>query len=156
MISFWFIIAITTSFSLGIIAFINKIFAERNYNQKFSAMILAGILMIISSIYVSIFGFNLLSPKDTIIAILWGFQTYLYNIIMMTALRYIPTSTFFINVRLLSSFSLLFIGIIFFQDIISQNEIIGFTLGIIAMILLFEKENKKYTNYKKGIIILRI
>ena len=74
----------------------------------------------------------------------------------MTALRYIPTSTFFINVRLLSSFSLLFIGIIFFQDIISQNEIIGFTLGIIAMILLFEKENKKYTNYKKGIIILRI
>ena len=70
MISFWFIIAITTSFSLGIIAFINKIFAERNYNQKFSAMILAGILMIISSIYVSIFGFNLLSPKDTIIAIL--------------------------------------------------------------------------------------
>lgn len=60
----------------------------------------------------------------------------------------------FVNVRLVSSFILLLIGIIFFGDILSRSEMIGFVLGVVAMIFLFENRDKKEFIYKKGIIFL--
>ncbi|MCA9460330.1 MAG: EamA family transporter [Nanoarchaeota archaeon] len=79
---------------------------------------------------------------------------YSYALIMMNALKYLPTSTYFIGVRLGSSFVLLAFGIIFFKDIISNLEFFGYILGIFAIILLFEKEKKEKTNFKKGVPIL--
>jgi drug/metabolite transporter (DMT)-like permease len=74
---------------------------------------------------------------------------------MMTALRYLPTSVYFVNVRLISSFVLLFVGIIFFGDSVPIDKWIGFFVGVMAMVLLFEKDSStKNVNYKKGIWIL--
>ncbi len=150
----WLIYALLSTLAIGLVAFVNKIFAKNNFDQKYSALILHFILFIFSGIYLSFFGISNLDLKTIILAIFFGLQIYSYSLIMMTVLRYLPTSTYFINVRLSSSFILLIIGMIFFKDIISRSETMGFIFGVTAMLLLFEKENKKNIDYKKGIIFL--
>ncbi len=152
--SIWFLDAILVTIAVGSVAFVNKIFAERKYDQKFSAMILFGVMFIFSLIYLSFFEIQFLNGMDILLVVIWGSLTCFYSIIMMTALRYLPTSTYFVNVRLISSFILLFIGVIFFEDVLSQLEIMGFILGIMAMTLLFENERKEGLSYKKGLIVL--
>jgi len=150
----WFIITLLTTISVGIVAFINKIFAERKYDERFSAMVLYGIVFFFSLIYLSFFHVERLEFSDILLSAIWGVQICSYSLIMMVALKYLPTSTYFISVRLLSSVILLVIGIIFFGDIISRSEIIGLVFGFPAMMLLFEKEQKENLNYKKGIFVL--
>ncbi len=151
----WFIDALLVTLSIGIVAFVNKIFAKRKYDQNFSAIILYGIMSLLSILYVLITGVVGINMVQLLQIILFGAFVYLYSIIMMTALRYLPTSVYFINVRLISSFILLFIGIIFFGDNISLSRWIGFLVGVVAMTLLFEKgEEIKNINYKKGVKIL--
>jgi drug/metabolite transporter (DMT)-like permease len=151
----WFVNALFVTLSIGIVAFVNKIFAKRKYDQNFSAIILYGIMSLLSIPYVLIIGVVGINIAQLLQIILFGSFVYLYSIIMMTALRYLPTSVYFINVRLISSFILLFIGIVFFGDNISLSKWIGFFVGVVAMSLLFEKgKETKNINYKKGIKIL--
>jgi drug/metabolite transporter (DMT)-like permease len=151
----WFLDALLVTLSIGIVAFVNKIFAKRKYDQSFSAIILYGIMSLLSIPYVLIIGVVGINIAQLLQIILFGAFVYLYSIIMMTALRYLPTSVYFINVRLISSFILLFIGIVFFGDNISLSRWIGFFVGVVAMSLLFEKgKETKNINYKKGIKIL--
>jgi drug/metabolite transporter (DMT)-like permease len=146
----WLISAVLCSVALGIVAFVNKIFAERRYNQQFSAVVLFGEVVVLSLIYVAFFEFRVLTSTEFILTILWGVAVAAYSVIMMTALRYLPTSTYFVNVRLISSLVLLLIGMFIFHDKLSAYEAIGFMIGVIAMTLLFEKEDKSNFNYIKG------
>ena len=139
----WFVSAIFVTLSMGLVAFINKVFAERKYDQKFSSIILWGISTIFALIYITFVGLSNMEFSQLILLIAWGSGIYLYAIAMMTALRYLPTSTYFVNVRLMSSLGLLFVGLVFFSDQISSLEYVGFIVGIIAMILLLEREEKK-------------
>lgn len=151
----WFIFSIVSTLLVGTIAFINKIFAERKYDPKFSAIILGFIMFFISFIYILLNeSYTSITIIQFFLSLIWGFQMYSYALIMMIALKFLPTSTYFISVRLGSSFILFSIGIIFFNDVITNLEFFGFILGAVAISLLFEKENKKNTNYKKGIPIL--
>ncbi len=152
--SHWFILTILVTIAVGIVAFINKIFASRKYDQRFSTIILYGIMSFFALAYLSLLGIEQVSNRNIILSIVWGAQIYSYSLIMMTVLRYLPTSTYFISARLTSSFMLLAIGIIFFNDIISNSEMAGLLLGVFAMVLLFDKEKKKNVNYKKGVLFL--
>jgi len=155
--SFWFINTLLVTLSIGIVAFVNKIFAQRKYDQKFSAMVLYGIMFLISLGYFLIYPSGHLTLSDIFLVSLFGISVYTYSLIMMTALRYLSTSTYFISVRLISSFTLLFIGIFFFGDHISLNSWLGFSLGVVAIALLFEREEKQKTsNYSKGLLLLLI
>ena len=155
MESSWFILSILVTVSVWIVAFINKIFAKRKYDQRFSAIILYGIMFLFSIIYLLIFNeIEFIEIKSIILAIIRWVSICLYSLILMTVLRYLPTSTYFIVGRLSSSFVLLIIWILFFGDIISNQEILWLLIWIIAMILLFEKEKKEHLNYKKGIFFL--
>jgi drug/metabolite transporter (DMT)-like permease len=73
---------------------------------------------------------------------------------MMNALRYLPTSTYFITVRLSSSFILLMIWVVFFADIISSKEILWFVLWVVAMLLLFERQWTPSKNIKLWLFYL--
>ena len=150
----WFVDTIFVTLAMGLVAFINKVFAERKYNQKFSSIILWGIFTVFALVYATFSGFKHIGINDILLLCVWGVGAYLYVIIMMTALLYLPTSTYFISVRLMSSIVLLFIGIIFFSDTISVLEWAGFIVGIGAMILLFERENNNNVNYRKGVVWL--
>jgi len=150
----WFLNVILITIAIGLVAFTNKVFAERQYDQRFSAMILWSILAILATLYVMYSGFSTLDTKSIILISMWGAGSYFYSIVMMTALRYLPTSTYFVSVRLLSSFILLGIGIFFFADKISNLDIFGFIFGVIAMLLLFEKEAREGLDYKMGAVWL--
>jgi len=157
MEQYWFILTLLVTVSVGIVAFINKIFAEKWYNPQFSALVLYTILFFFSLTLGYIVWFvwiDEIGIKYIFICIAWGIQFYAYSVIMMKALRYLPTSTYFITVRLTSSFILLFIGILFFQDSVSLYQIIWFFLWVLAMSFLFEKDNSKRTDYKKWSIFL--
>jgi len=152
----WFVSTLLTTLFIGLVAFVNKIFAERKYNQYLAVLVLYGILTIISGFYILIIGWDVLNFSGIVWSILFGIEMSLYSLVMLQALKYLPTSTYFVNVRLLSSFTLLFIGIVFFKDIISISEWIGFVLGVIAIVLLFEKDKKSNKNYKKGVLLLLV
>ncbi len=152
----WFVSTLLTTLFIGLVAFVNKIFAERKYNQYLAVLVLYGILTIISGFYILITSWDILSSRDVVWSILFGIEISLYSLIMLQALKYLPASTYFVNVRLLSSFTLLFIGIVFFKDVISISEWIGFVLGVIAIVLLFEKDEKSSKNYKKGVLLLLV
>lgn len=157
MLENWLFLTILITISIGIVAFINKIFAERKYNVQFSLLVLYVIMFCISLLLWSIQWFVSLATiwrENIILCILWGIQFYGYSYVMMNALKYLPTSTYFISVRLSSSFVLLAIGILFFWDIISIKEILWFILGVWAMILLFENNNQKITHLKKWLLFL--
>jgi drug/metabolite transporter (DMT)-like permease len=151
----WFVDALLVTLSIGIVAFVNKVFAKRKYDQRFAAIILYGIMSVIAIGYGLWFGIIGVEVTTFLLIVLFGVFVYFYSIIMMTALRYLPTSVYFVNVRLISSFVLLFVGIIFFEDSVSIDKWIGFFVGVVAMVLLFEKDGgTKNVNYKKGIWIL--
>ncbi len=152
--SIWFLDAVLVTISIGSIAFINKVSAERKYNQMFSTSILYGILCVFSWIYLIFCKSSLISGWEIGLVMFWGVLSCLYSIIMMTALRHLPTSTYFVGVRLLSSFIILLVGIIFFNESLSFYEVTGFILGIISITLLFEKEGKFSINYSKGTLML--
>lgn len=96
--SIWFLSAILTSVSLGLVTFVNKVFAERKYDQKLSALILFCLMFIFSLIYLCFFEIKYLNKVEFLLVSIWGALVCLYSIIMMTALRYLPTSTYFVNV----------------------------------------------------------
>lgn len=157
MQEYWLALTLLVTISIGIVAFINKIFAERKYNVQLSLLVLYAIMLFIA---VLVWFFQwFISLKDIgftniFWCILWWTQFYWYSFVMMNALRYLPTSTYFISVRLSSSFVLLAIGILFFWDIVTSKEILGFVLWVWAMILLFENKWEKITNIKKGVFFL--
>lgn len=153
----WLLLTLLVTISIGIVAFISKIFAERKYNVQVSLLVLYAIMFVISLTLWFIQGFVDLADiwKENIFwSILWGSQFYGYSFVMMNALKYLPTSTYFITVRLSSSFILLAIWMIFFWDIISRKEVLWFFLWICAMLLLFENKNQRISNLKKGLFFL--
>ena len=157
MEQYWLLITLLVTFSIGIVAFTNKIFAEKKYNPQLSAWVLYVYLFIITLIFWAIFGFSSLSEVwlyHSVLAIIWGFQFYLYSVVMIFALRYLPTSTYFLSIRLTSSFILLLIGLFIFWDIITTREYIWFFIWAVAMLFLFECERNSKFDYKKWIYFL--
>lgn len=157
MEEYWFLLSILVTLSIGIVAFINKVFAQRKYNVQLSLLILYFVMLCIS-VWVVAFQwfipFTQIWNKNILWASLWWLQFYGYSFVMLNALKYLPTSTYFISVRLSSSFVLLFTGIIFFWDIISWKEVVWFILWIIAMLLLFEKNSSQKLYLQKWLFFL--
>jgi len=153
----WLFLTLLVTISIGIVAFTNKVFAEKQYDVRFSALVLYIIMFLISlwlwyfQWFVSLWEIGALNIA---LAVIWGMQFYGYSFVMMSALRYLPTSTYFISVRLSSSFILLGIGLLFFWDNISFKEIIWFILWIWAMSMLFEKSEASRADFKKWILFL--
>lgn len=157
MEQYWLAITIIVTLSIGIVAFINKIFAERKYDVKFSTLMLFVIMFffsLISWVFIWFSSFTELGTKNILLCLIWWGQIYSYSFIMMSALKYLPTSTYFITARLSSSFLLLWVGILLFGDQISLKEAIGFLFWVWAMSLLFENEWSKHEKYKTWIIFL--
>ncbi len=157
MQEYWLLLSIWVTISIGIVAFTNKVFAQKNYNVQFSALVLYALMFVFAGVIWLMTGIS--APEDlgyglSLLSIVWWAQFYLYSIVMMNALKHLPTSTYFITVRLASSFILLLVWILFFQDTISNKELIWFIFGVIAMSLLFESWQKWKWNYKTGIYFL--
>jgi len=157
MQEYWLVLSIAVTISIGIVAFTNKIFATRAYNVQFSALVLYAMMFVFSFIIWAVVWISRIEDLTyplAVLSVFWWAQFYLYSVIMMNALRYLPTSTYFISVRLASSFLLLWVGIVFFADSISYKELIWFAFWVLAMSLLFEKQTQKVPHYKKWLLFL--
>lgn len=152
----WFVWALLTTLSIGLVGFINKIIVEKKYNQGLSAISFYGAQSIIYLLLLIFLANYQVSVTVITFGILWGLLDYFYIRARFISLEGISSSLFFINARLFSSLALLLLGILFFGDIISTKEYIGFFLGFVVFALLFEKEKIKNENYKKGILFLGI
>lgn len=81
---------------------------------------------------------------------------FLYTIIVKTrllSLRYLSSSTYFINYRVASSTWLLLIGVLVFKESISMKEIIGLLIGFWVFYLLMEKKKEweSTSDFYKGL-----
>lgn len=93
-------------------------------------------------------------------AIFYAFSiTAFYLIIIKTrlkSLRYLSSSTYFINYRIISSLWLIILWMLAFWETISLKEALGIALGFVVFYLLLEKKNDSETlsDLKKGFFYL--
>lgn len=95
--------------------------------------------------------------KEELLYSLFITGVYIYIIkTRLLSLKYLSSSTYFINYRIISSIWLLFIGVLFFGENISPKEILGIFLGFFVFYLLIEKKNnaESLKEIKKGFLFL--
>jgi len=157
----WFIYAIITSLCVGLYWFAQKIKAEHP-EESDTGFIFYTYLTFFAT---WLLGSTLYSRSQDIfdiqvIAYSFGIM-FLYTIIVKTrllSLRYVSSSTYFINYRILSSLWLLIIWIIIFSETITMREIIWILVGFIVFYLLIEKKTEweSSRDVKKGFLYLFI
>ena len=115
MINIWMILVLSATLIMGTMAFFNKVFSQQSYHPK-SIVILTSFVFFISSFLYSVYFQNFsISVYEIAISIMYGIQMYIISLLMIYGLKKVPTSTYLISLRLISSLSLLVIGILFFS-----------------------------------------
>jgi hypothetical protein len=104
---------------MSIFSFTTKIASERNYDKYLNLTYAYLFSLILSLIYLIIFGEIKFSYLVLSLSILAGFLAPLNLRLRFTALKFLPSSMFFINYRIFSSILLLIVEIIFFSENIS-------------------------------------
>ncbi len=141
----WIIFALIASLSAGSYNFLQKMQSEW---WKISDMW----FIVYTYVYLSLFGiialglsWKQLDYSNTVL--LYSFLiTFIFIIIVKTrlrSLRYISTSSYFINYRMFSSALLIFAGMLFFSEQITLKEIIWIIVWFVVFYLLLEKTWKK-------------
>lgn len=102
------------------------------------------ICMLISSVVYIIFSSWTLSFDIPIVisALLNGIVYSLVFHFRLKSLKYLDSSTFFINYRILSSIFLMIVWMIFFSEMLSYKEYIGIFLWFVIFYLLMDKKYK--------------
>jgi len=156
----WIIYAIITSILVGFYWFAQKMKAEMQ-NQSdngfvFYSYFMMWVCWLLSMIY-SWWSFSFHSET------FWYafFITVLYIIIVKSRLRslkYLSSSTYFINYRIFSSMWLLLTGVLIFSETISTQEVLWIFVGFIVFYLLIEKKSKweSFEDIKKWFVYLLI
>lgn len=161
MQEYWIFFAIATAICIGFYGFAQKIKAEIPYQSDNGFVAYSYITMWIVWILGSlIFGTQLdLTNTDIFLYALW--ITLCYIVIVKTrliSLRYLSSSSYFINYRIASSLWLMFVGIIFFAETISLGEILWIFLWFVVFYLLIEKKSasESISDMKKWFLYLLI
>lgn len=146
MEQYWIIFAIITALCIGFYGFSQKMKAEMPEQSDNGFIFYSYLLMGLSGlIWPIFFGSSLnLMHVDTILYALW--ITIFYIIIVKTrlqSLRYLSSSTYFINYRIASSLWLVIAGISFFSETITLKECIGILIWFVVFYLLIEKKDAK-------------
>ncbi|NQZ85508.1 MAG: hypothetical protein HRU03_07350, partial [Nanoarchaeales archaeon] len=152
-IEMWLVYALLAAILVGIFSFTTKIVAEKNYDKDLSLFYLYLCSFILSIIYFIFFGELKYSLGTFVAALVTGI---LYPINLKTrfvSLKYISSSTYFINYRIFSSSLLLVLGIYLFSESVTYFQVVGIVIGFFIFYLLLEKKEKKekIVDFKKGI-----
>jgi len=145
MLEPWLIYAIATSICIGFYWFAQKMKAEMSEQSDNGFIFYSYLLMWLSGFVWPVF---LQRPFDitSIDTIIYAFLiTVFYIIIVKTrlqSLRYLSSSTYFINYRIASSLWLLIVGVIFFSESISWKELLWIIIWFFVFYLLIEKKSQ--------------
>jgi len=157
----WILYSLITMLLVGLYWFAQKIKAEHPDQSDTGFIFYTNIAFFFVWLFWVLISWSLGDLYNMSIVIYSFLIMFLYIIISKTrllSLRYISSSTYFINYRILSSTWLLLIGISFFQENISLKEILWVFIGFFVFYLLIEKksqwESKK--DMQKGFLYLFI
>ena len=135
--------------SIWCTGFFQKTISEKNIVSSESFIFYSYVAQAIMWVIVLLFTGNKFILNESIL-IYWFLITFLYTFIIesrINSLKYVDSSTYFINYRIFSSILLIILWQILFWEIISSKEYIGIWLGFIIFYLLLEKKNKKESNF---------
>lgn len=154
----WLFYALGAMFSSGILSFIGKISAEKKHDSgvvNFYAFISHTLTLFIAFLVLGKFNFP---PFLLILAVIISVVTYYTYKTRVEGLKYISSTTFFVNYRILSSVFILIIGVLYFRETLRLQDLIGFLIGFVVFILLIEKnkDDSLKSNFKKGLYYLLI
>ena len=154
-IPIWFIYSILACLSIGFYAFFTQVQAKSKYDD-FYFYFFTYFFFIILFPYLIFKKVNFFNLEIILLSFIFVFLLFFILKTRFVSLKYIASSTYFINYRIFSSILLLVSGIIFFSEEITINDYFGIFIGFIVFYLLLEKEDKKGSleDLKKGILFL--
>lgn len=143
------IFSLIAMLSIGLTGFFQKVVAEKNIISSESFIFYSYVAQAVLWIIVLyILGEKFVLSESVLI---YGFLiTFLYTFIIesrIKSLKYVDSSTYFINYRIFSSILLIIFGQTLFWEVITTKEYIWIWLGFIIFYLLLEKKNKKESNF---------
>lgn len=155
----WFIYALSSAIFMGFYVFIQKISAEKNHNSANTTFYSMFTSSIVGVIYIII-------TKEILTSIVFILIVSTINILFyytavvtrIDALKLMPATIYLPLYKIISTFILFFITILFFKEEIKLIQFIGIIFATLVPILLIEKKKKKKKKFKieKGIILLII
>lgn len=161
MQEYWIYYAIAASVCIGFYGFAQKIKAEIPDQSDNGFILYSYLLMWLSAFTGPIFFGSSLDIRNVDTMLYALAITFFYIIIVKTrlvSLRYLSSSTYFINYRIASSLWLLIVWIIFFSESISLKEIIWIGIWFVVFYLLIEKKSQSESlwDIKKWFLFLLI
>ncbi len=161
MQAYWIYYAIGASLCIGLYWFAQKIKAEKPQQSETGFIIYSYVWMwIIGFLWSVISGQNIeLLNVNALLYALW--ITLCYLVIIKTRLRslkYLSSSTYFINYRIISSLWLILVGAVFFSETISLKEAVWILLWFVVFYLLLERKNtsESMVDFRKWFLFLFI
>lgn len=161
MAEYWIYYAIAASLCIGLYWFAQKIKSEIPGQSDNGFIFYSYFLMWISGLAWPIF-FEKQLDIFNLDTLLYAFAiTFFYIVIVKTrlkSLKYLSSSTYFINYRIASSFWLLIVWVIIFSESISFKELIWICIWFIVFYLLIEKKTgqESINDVKKWFLFLLI
>lgn len=158
---YWLYYAIAASLCIGLYGFAQKMKAEMPEQSDNGFIAYSYIAMSLGGIFWSLIFWDSLQFGDitTILYALW--ITSFYIVIVKTrliSLRYLSSSSYFINYRIFSSLWLVISGIFLFSETITVKEFLWILLWFFVFYLLLEKksQNESPSDLKKWFLYLLI
>ncbi len=144
----WVIYSLISCVAVWLFGFFQKIESESKSVNTNGFIIYAHVSMILLPLVMFLTWFSQITVNLELIfyAIVMNFM---YIIILKTrlkSLKFLSSSTYFINYRIFSSILLLLFGQILFWEIISLREYLGIFLWFVIFYFLLEKKTKKESN----------
>lgn len=144
----WLLYALITSLWVGFYWFAQKVKAEHPEQSDTGFIFYTYLIFLLTGlwwIYVTWEVENFYDKRAMLYA-LW--VMFLYTIVVKTrllSLRYLSSSSYFINYRIFSSIWLLFLWVFLFSESISVKEIAWVFVGFLVFYLLLEKKSESET-----------
>lgn len=155
----WLVYAIISSILIWINNFCLKIFSEKGFDSSILQFMQGAVYMLAWFLQASLFELDfwlwwkwyLLIPTFFIIIFYFSLIR-----IRVAVLKYLSSSEYFVSYRILSTITLLIVGLFIFHEHVSLAQLFWLFLGSIGIILLFEEDKKLRTghNWTRSILLL--
>lgn len=142
MENLWFWAAIVTLISSWIHAFLSKVQADFFKNSNIFIFWGYFVLMITSLFLIILKGDFTFNYQVVLASLTTTLLVVLYLKTRIETLKYLSSSTYFINFRIWSSIFLLIIWVSFFKETLLLKDYLGILVWITVFLLLFEKKKK--------------
>ncbi len=153
----WFVYALLSALSAGLLTFLFKVAAVKNHNGSIVMMYAYGTLALFSSGVLLASGafFSNAIFLVVLIGVAVGVSFALSNIAKVASLRYIDTAIMFPIYKTLGPIVVTIIGFFAFGERFSMYEMFGIAAGVIVPLMLLHKSEKsRQNNLSAGLLYM--